>query len=100
VIVHFDLGGEAMGTGEQQVEFFDMEDRLIRLIATAGVGEYDGNEFGMGEAVAYAYGPDADALFAAMQPELASFAARPAYAVLRYGPAGDPGVRQRRIDIA
>jgi len=31
------------------------------------VGEFDGNEFGEGECVWYMYGPDADALYRAVE---------------------------------
>ncbi|WP_251022558.1 hypothetical protein [Streptomyces sp. ISL-10] len=34
----------------------------------AGIGEVDGNEFGAGEAVLFAYGRDADALYGVMEP--------------------------------
>ncbi|MEU5347112.1 hypothetical protein AB0H18_40910 [Streptomyces sp. NPDC020766] len=49
------------------------------------VGEVDGNEFGGGEAVVYAYGPDADALFEVLEPTLRSLPFRPAHVLLRRG---------------
>jgi len=52
-------------------------------VEKAGVGEVDGNEFGGGEAVLYAYGPDADALFKVMEPMLRSLPFRPPHVVLR-----------------
>ena len=63
------------------------------------MGEFDGNEFGGGEAVLYAYDPNADALFRAMEPPLRAFPARPAFAILRYGKAADPTAQERRIDF-
>jgi hypothetical protein len=51
----------------------------------AGVGEVDGNEFGGGEAVVYAYGPDVDALFKVLEPTLRSLPFRPAHVILRRG---------------
>ncbi|WP_406159019.1 hypothetical protein [Streptomyces canus] len=36
---------------------------MAAAVEEAGVGEVDGNEFGGGEVVLYAYGPDAQALF-------------------------------------
>ncbi|MEU9781158.1 hypothetical protein AB0H92_09335 [Streptomyces phaeochromogenes] len=54
-------------------------------VEEAGVGEVDGNEFGGGEAVVYAYGQDAEALFKVMEPTLRSLPLRPAHVVLRRG---------------
>lgn len=54
-------------------------------VEEALVGEVDGNEFGGGEAVVFAYGPDADALFEVMEPVLRGLPFRPAYVVLRRG---------------
>ncbi|MFE6361655.1 hypothetical protein ACFVP3_16900 [Streptomyces sp. NPDC057806] len=54
-------------------------------LASGDVGEVDGNEFGEGEAVVYAYGPDADALFKVMEPTLRGLPFRPAHIVLRRG---------------
>jgi hypothetical protein len=90
VISHFNLSDDAFGHQDEREAFFALEDVLIGAIEAAQVGELDGNEFGAGEAVASMYGPDADALFAAVDSHLVSFAARPAYCVLRYGSAGDP----------
>ncbi|MGW1004461.1 hypothetical protein [Streptomyces sp. NPDC002520] len=45
----------------------------------------DGNEFGGGEAVLYAYGTDANALFKVMEPTLRGLPFRPAHVVLRQG---------------
>ena len=99
VIAHFSLSDDAFGRQEEREAFFALEDELIAAIEAAGVGEYDGNEFGSGEAVLYAYGPDADTLFAAMEAQLRSFDARPAFCVLRYGPASDATVREQRVEL-
>ncbi|MER5918367.1 hypothetical protein ABT124_51215 [Streptomyces sp. NPDC001982] len=56
---------------------------MAAAVEAAGVGEVDGNEFGGGEAVLYAYGADAEALFKVMEPILRSVLFRPAYVVLR-----------------
>lgn len=99
VIVHFTLNGGDHGTEAQREAVFALEDRLIQAIDTAGVGEFDGNEFGGGEAVLYAYGPDAGALFAAMESHLRDFQPRPAFAILRFGEVADTDAVQRRVDI-
>jgi hypothetical protein len=99
VIVHYSLSGEELGSVQEREAIFALEDRLIRAIEAADAGEFDGNEFGGGEAVLYAYGPDADALFRAMEQDLRAFPARPAHALLRFGGPADPGGIQRRIDL-
>lgn len=76
-----------------------IEDQLIEAIEKAAVGEFDGNLIGPGEVVLYAYGPDADALFAVMEPILRSVPAREAHAVKRYGEAGDPDTRELRVEL-
>jgi len=45
---------------------FALEDELTAAIEQVHAGEFDGNEVGDGEAVLYMYGPDADALYAAV----------------------------------
>jgi hypothetical protein len=76
-----------------------LEERVTTAVRSAGVGELDGDEFGAGEVVLYAYGPDAGRLFAVMEADLLAFSARPAHAVLRYGEASDPAAIEQRIDL-
>jgi hypothetical protein len=67
---------------------FALEERLEQAIATAGVGEFDGNEVASdgSEGTLYMYGPDADALFAAVRSALeATDFMRGARVRLRYG---------------
>jgi len=99
VIVHLKLSDDAHGTVEERESVFALEDELERAIEGSAAGEFDGNEFGGGEAVLYAYGPDADALFAAMEAPLRAFPNRPAFAILRYGEATDPAAQERRVAL-
>lgn len=99
MIVHYSLAGGDMGTTAERETVFALEDRLIAAIEATASGEFDGNEFGGGEAVLYAYGADAEALFAAMEPTLRGFPARPAYATLRFGHASDASAPERRVDL-
>ena len=81
---------------------FELEDRLIAAIEEVGAGEFDGNEIALDgrEVVLYAYGPDADALFDAMEPVLAELPPPPgSYALKRYGPANDPQSREDRVGL-
>ena len=84
---------------DEEWNVYDIEDQLIEAVETAGVGEFDGNLMGPGEVVLYAYGPDADALFAVMEPILRSVPAREAYAIKRYGEPGDPEMLEVRVEL-
>lgn len=75
------------------------EKHLITAIEQADVGELDGNEYGSGELTLYAYGPDAETLFAAMEPALRALSFRPAHVILRYGSASDPSATKQRVDL-
>lgn len=56
---------------------------------------------GGGECVLYMYGPDADLLFAAVEPVLKSSAlASGGWAVKRYGEASDPGANEVNVRLA
>jgi hypothetical protein len=99
VIIRYRLTGEDYGTEEEREAVFALENRIAGLVDAAGVGELDGNEFGGGEAVVYCYGPDADALFAAIEDQVRAFPARPASVTLRYGEAADPTAVEQRIDL-
>ncbi|WP_162931279.1 hypothetical protein [Streptomyces sporangiiformans] len=85
VIAHFQLAGEGFGDSEQRALVYEAARAMATAAAETGVGEVDGNEFGAGKAVLYAYGPDADALFAVVGPTLRSLPFRPAHVVLRRG---------------
>jgi hypothetical protein len=96
VIVSFDYGHTDLEP------LFELEDQLEQLIEDAGVGEYDGNEIAVdgSDGRLYMYGPDADALFAAIKGALASAAClKSPVALLRYGPPED-GVREVSVPIA
>jgi hypothetical protein len=85
VIAHYRLSDAQYGSRAERDAFFDAERAMSAAVERAGVGEVDGNEFGGGEAVLYAYGADAGALFKVMEPTLRGLPFRPAYVVLRRG---------------
>jgi hypothetical protein len=84
---------------DEEWDVYDVEDQLIEAIENSGAGEFDGNVMRPGEVVLYAYGPDANALFDAMEPILRAVPAREAHAIKRYGEADDPSVREERVDL-
>jgi hypothetical protein len=98
VIARFQLGGDDLGDPDQWSLVFATERSMGAAVKAAGVGEVDGNEFGGGEVVIFAYGPDAEALYRVMEPDLRALPFRPAHAVLRYGEPAD-GVVTVRIDL-
>jgi hypothetical protein len=99
VIVCYSLSGGGFGEEQDREAVRALKKRLAAVIESAGLGEVDGDEFGGGEAVLYTYGPDATTLFAAMEPYLRAFPARPAHAVLRFGEVDDPAAIERRVDL-
>ena len=80
---------------------FALEEQLEQAIRTWDVGEFDGNEVASdgSDGTLFMYGPDADALFAAVRPilEAATFM-KGARVKLRYGPPQD-GVREVEVVI-
>lgn len=93
VIVHFSYGSTDLGP------LHALEDRLEQAIASAGVGELDGNEIAVdgSDGYLYMYGPDADRLFETIRPVLESTGfAKGAKVTKRYGPPED-GVRESVI---
>lgn len=74
-----------------------IEDALAEALGEAGVGEFDGNDIGADGAVLYMYGPDADALWQAVEPVArAARIGAGSYAVKRYG---EPGAHEVRVDL-
>src|SRR5688572_4211671 len=84
------MGSSAMAKHEVTIEFygfgekfwtkdrmpldalFALEDELVALLEGTNLGELDGNEIAIdgSDGRIYLYGPDADALFAAIEPVL------------------------------
>jgi hypothetical protein len=99
VIARYQLNSSPTGTSTDIHSLATLEERLIQAIGDARVGEFDGNEFGEGEVTLFAYGPDADRLFAAMEPILRSFPPRPAQVLVRYGGLSDDQAPQVLVDL-
>lgn len=80
-------------------ELFGLEEQLEKAIVAADVGEFDGNEVAVDgrDTLLYMYGPDADRLYAAIEPVLLMWdALSEARVLLRYGPPG-PETRQKTV---
>lgn len=85
LIAHYRLSGDEFGEPDERASVYQAERAMTAAVREARVGEVDGNEFGGGEAVLYAYGPDAEALFTVMEPMLRVLPFRPAYVIVRRG---------------
>jgi len=88
------------GSDLERERVIALEDELIESVSAARLGEVDGHEFGGGEAVLFIYGPNADALFSAVEPLLRkSEIAKGAEITRRYGRAEDPSAREVRTNL-
>ncbi|WP_236067941.1 hypothetical protein [Streptomyces brasiliscabiei] len=85
VIARFRLAHDGFGEARQRELIREARQAMATAVEDAGAGEIDGNEFGGGEAVVYAYRPDAGALFKVMEPTLRTLPFRPAHVLLRHG---------------
>jgi hypothetical protein len=100
VRIHLRLSDGKLGSADELARLMDLERQLESAIDSSGAGELDGNEVGGGEFVVFTYGPDADALFSAVEPLLrGSPLVRDGFVVKRYGSADDPGAREARVDL-
>ena len=99
VLLHLKLGNDGFGLEGEVARMHALQEELERAIQTADAGELDGDEFGGGECVVFMYGPDAEKLWAAIEPVLARDTFRQgSYAVKRFG--GPEDGRKERIDLA
>jgi len=83
-------------------EMVAIEEPLEAAINDAEVGEYDGNEIALdgSEAILFAYGPDADALWDVMRPIIVRALPNPgSYAIKRYGAVDDTSAREVRVEL-
>lgn len=81
---------------------FELEDELIAALEGKDLGEVDGHEIAVdgSDGSIFLYGPDADALFAAIQPLLKSSAVTQGGNVtLRYGPHEQTNILEKYVEI-
>jgi len=96
LLIHFD----SQSLTEEEFlseDFTRLEEQLA--VAVSPIGEFDGHGYGArDELVIYLYGPDAEALFRAVEPHLKAHPlARGAVAIIRKGP---PGAPEREVRLA
>jgi len=96
IVVTFNYGLESTD------ELFALQHLLEEAIEKAGVGDLDGNEIAadLSDGFLYMYGPDADAVFAVIEPLLRSVSfMRGAKVELIYGELGED-VPRKIIEIS
>jgi len=90
VLIHLD-GVNLPDDVYKECDMLTLEDQLIEAIKRSNAGELDGHETGERETTIFTYGPDADHLYQAMEPILASCPlCKNARVVLRKGGPGSP----------
>jgi hypothetical protein len=100
VIAHLRLSSGGLGTPAERQRLLELEGKLEKSIKKAGAGEFDGNEFGVGECVWYMYGPDAEALYGAVEGIIREAATVTGSFVLkRRGAPGDPNANEERVQL-
>ena len=70
VVVYCRLSNHSMGTQAERTSIVELGDQLEIAIQDAGVGEYDGDDFGCGEGRLFFAGTDADKIVAVIGPIL------------------------------
>jgi hypothetical protein len=79
----------------EKYDLATLEDQLIEAIESQSLGEFDGNEFGPNGTVLYMYAPNAEALFAGIEPILLAYPlCQNARVIVRQG---GPGSQAREI---
>lgn len=101
VVIHLRLSDGRFGAAGEVPRLMELERRIEAVVEAASVGELDGNEVGAGEFVVFTRGPDADRLYATLEPLLrASPLAKGGFVVKRYGAAGDPDAGETRVELS
>ena len=100
VILHLKLADDDFGPPGEVEALNRLGDSFRSVVDSAGIGEYDGNEFGAGWGVFWLYGPSADSIADAVTPLVLSASPRAgSYIVRRYGGVETPRAAERRQDI-
>lgn len=99
LLVVLPLSNRAMGTHDERLGIEALAEQLERAALEAGVGEFDGDEYGGGECVLFFCGPDEEQLLGVLRPHLQrSPMARGAHFV-RLVEGDDGELRRERVRI-
>lgn len=90
VLVHLD-DADLPDAVAETCDLATLGERLNEVVRRDGLGEYDGDEVGPTGATVFLYGPDAERLFAGIEPTLRAYPlSQHARVVIRHGPPGAP----------
>ena len=103
VVQFYDFADKFWTEGSRSLDALHaLEDELTGALDGQEVGELDGHEIAVdgSDGFVFLYGPDADALFAAIEPVLRKSAVTAgADATLRYGEPDEADLKQRVVRI-
>ncbi len=85
-----------MGTNQERQAIERLEDELEAAAQAAGVGEFDGDEYGGGECTLFFCGPDVERLLAVLRPLVKRSPLGRGAAYVRMIDDGQGGLVQRR----
>lgn len=98
VLVYLRLSDDNVGTDDERRQIHALSNALEAVLKDSPVGDFDGEEFDDGRCTLYLYGPEADALFAAIEPTLRSHAiTRGGTAIKCYAPI--PGRDPDEVEV-
>jgi hypothetical protein len=96
VFVFIRLSDEDMGDGEIDDAIYALQEELTSAIASANLGEFDGDEWDGGYCQLFMYGRSADDLFSGIAKILLRSTLPLTHAVKRYGP---PDEREQVVQL-
>jgi hypothetical protein len=99
LLVVLALSNKAIGTSNERAEIEAFADQLEAAVTEAGVGEYDGDEFGGGECTLFFCGPDVDRLLAVLQPLLRRSPLCRGAHLVRMVPGPNGALQRQRLPI-
>jgi len=70
LLIVLPLSNRQMGTNDERAEIAMLADNLEQAVLDAGIGEYDGDEYGGGECILFFCGPDEMELIGFLRPLL------------------------------
>jgi hypothetical protein len=96
LLLVFPLAKGQMGTNQERQALELLADDLDAAVQAAGVGEYDGDEYGGGECTFFFCGPDVEQLLAVVRPLVKRSPLSRGAAFVRMVQAADGSFAQQR----
>lgn len=99
LLVVLPLSNRSMGTHEERAQIEVLADELEQAVQAAGVGEYDGDEYGGGECVLFFCGPDEERLLGTLRKHLQRAPLARGAHFVRLVEAADGEMRRERLRL-